>query len=165
VAKNALPVKASLDTPSLNLISYWNHMATKTKADYFTGLRYVNYWQAIGWMMVLIVILLSLTPKPPQLPGLFGWDKAHHFLAYAALMYWFGVSRPRHWRWPVFIASLGVVLELLQGLTGYRTSDPNDLIANTLGVAIGLFIVNTPLGGWLAIVDRMLAERLHIPGK
>jgi VanZ family protein len=140
-------------------------MINTTTVDYFTGLRYVKYWQAIGWIMVLIVIWLSLTPKPPQLPGFFGWDKAQHILAYASLMYWFGVSHPRHWRWPVFIASLGIVLELLQGLTGFRTNDPYDILANTIGVVVGLFIIDTPLGGWLAVVDRMLAEHLQFPGK
>jgi VanZ family protein len=133
-------------------------VSNKKVPDYFTGLRYVNYWQAIGWIMVLIVIWLSLTPKPPQLPGFFAWDKAQHMLAYASLMYWFGVSHPRHWRWPAFIVSLGIGLEIVQGFTGYRSYDPNDMLANTLGVVVGLFIIQTPLGGWLAAVDRFLAE-------
>ena len=51
-----------------------------------TGLRYERHWQAAGWVMVLIVIGLSLMPKPPQMPSILGWDKAQHMLAYGSLM-------------------------------------------------------------------------------
>ena len=133
-------------------------MTQKTSADSLTGLRYVKYWRAIGWMMVFSIIWLSLTPKPPQLPGFFGWDKAQHILAYGSLMYWFDMCHPRHWRWPVFFVTLGIGLEIVQGVTGFRSFDAYDMLANTVGVVIGLFMVDTPMGLWLEIVDRRLAE-------
>ena len=135
-------------------------MPQQTTTNLNTGLKYQKLWQAIGWTMVLIVIWLSLTPRPPQLPSFFGWDKAHHVTAYAGLMYWFGVSFHRHWRWPVFLLFMGGGLEILQGLSGLRSNDPYDMLANMIGVVVGLFLIDTHLGGWLRIVDRMLAERL-----
>ena len=32
---------------------------------------------------------------------------------------------------------MGVALEFIQGWTGYRTYDPFDMLANTIGVALG----------------------------
>jgi len=138
-------------------------MTQQTATKPTTGLRYEKYWQAIGWTMVLIVVWLSLMPSPPQLPSFLGWDKAQHVTAYAGLMYWFGVSFARHWRWPAFLLVLGIGLEILQGATGFRTNDPYDMLANFIGVVTGLFIIKTPLGHWLAAVDSFLASRLDLP--
>lgn len=133
---------------------------TNVKAvDAATGLRYKKCWQGIAWVMVLIVVWLSLTPKPPQLPSFFGWDKAHHVTAYLGLMYWFGVSFVRHWRWPFFLVVMGIGLEIVQGATGLRSNDPYDMLANMIGVVTGLFILDTPMGLWLAAVDKFLAEK------
>ena len=129
-----------------------------------TGLHYEKYWQAVAWLMVFTVVWLSLTPKPPQLPSFFGWDKAQHVTAYAGLMYWFGVSFVRRWRWPVFLICLGVGLEILQGVSGLRSNDPYDMLANIIGVVTGLFVIDTPIGHWLSAVDLYLHRRFGIAG-
>jgi VanZ family protein len=121
------------------------------------ALRYRRWWQAIGWMMVSIVVWLSLTPSPPAPPALLTWDKAHHFIAYGGLMYWFAQAFARHWRWPVFLCVLGLALEFLQGWGGVRTFDLFDLTANVLGVVMGLAVARTGLGRLLALADRRLA--------
>ena len=110
--------------------------------------------------MVGIVVWLSLTPKPPQLPQIMGWDKAQHFAAYACLMYWYGMSFRRHWRWPAFLVGLGVGLEFLQGYSGFRSFDPFDMLANTIGVGLGLMVLKTPAGHCLGAMDKRLASRL-----
>lgn len=110
--------------------------------------------------MVSIVVWLSLTPKPPQPPSILGWDKAQHFAAYASLMYWYGMSFEPRWRWPVFLVGLGVGLEFLQGYTGFRSFDPFDMVANTVGVGIGLMLLKTPAGQFLRAMDTLLANRL-----
>ncbi|CAG0973703.1 hypothetical protein ANRL3_01667 [Anaerolineae bacterium] len=110
--------------------------------------------------MVGIVIWLSLTPLPPQPPGFLNWDKGQHVAAYACLMYWYGMGFGRHWRWPVFLVGLGVGLEFLQGYGGFRSFDPFDMIANTIGVGFGLIVLKTPAGQCLGVVDKQLASRL-----
>lgn len=125
-------------------------------------LCFTKAWQLLGWIMVSIVIWLSLTPKPPQPPQLFGWDKAHHFIAYAGLMYWYGMSFIRHWRWPVFLIALGVLMEILQGYSGYRSFDPFDMLANTLGVCFSLIILKTAAGHYLMAIDNSLAKRFRV---
>ena len=124
-----------------------------------TGLRYERHWQAAGWVMVLIVIWLSLMPKPPQMPSILGWDKAQHMLAYGSLMYWFGMCHVRHWRWPAFLLALGLGLEFIQGASGYRSFDPYDMIANTLGVGVGLLMLRTAMAQWLSMVDGYIASK------
>lgn len=50
----------------------------------------------------------------------------------------------------------GVLLELLQGLTGYRMMDSMDMLANSLGVVTGLLVWLTPLPRWLRDVEIRL---------
>lgn len=118
--------------------------------------RYATLWRGLGWAMVATVVVLSLVPQLPKAPSLLGWDKAQHFLAYAVLTFWFCLSYSRHWRWPAFFIALGSVLELLQGFTGIRTTDPFDILANGIGVFIGLSLTFTPLIKSLKELDDLL---------
>ncbi len=93
-------------------------------------------WLAVGWAMVALVIYLSLTPVPPE-PDIDLGDKLSHLIAYAGLMAWFGrVCVPRA---PValWLLALGLTLEVLQGLSGYRYAEALDMLANTGGIAVG----------------------------
>ncbi|SMF94794.1 hypothetical protein SAMN02949497_2129 [Methylomagnum ishizawai] len=124
------------------------------------GLNYTRLWQAMAWGMVLAVAWLSLIPHPPQPPALLGWDKAQHLLAYASLMFWFRQVFAGRGRWPVFLLVLGITLECLQGLGGFRTFDPADMVANTAGVGAGLWLAGTPLGKSLRGLDHILSKIL-----
>ena len=94
---------------------------------------------AIGWGGAAAIVWLSLTPAPPKLDFEHG-DKLGHFLAYGALMFWFCLlylkTRVRILYAAGFIA-LGIGLEFIQGWLVYRTYDPLDMPANTIGVALG----------------------------
>ncbi len=92
-----------------------------------------------GWLWAIAIVWLSLTSSPPD-PGISYGDKVGHFLAYAALMFWFSVLYRRGGTRAAYGAlwiGLGVALEFAQGATGYRTFDPADMAANTLGVLAG----------------------------
>lgn len=106
--------------------------------------------------MVTAVAWLSLTPHPPSPPAVLAWDKAQHFVTYAFLMYWFRQAFTRHWRWPAFLVTFGIGLEMLQGCTELRVSDPFDIFANTIGVVLGLGLALTPLGTLLTAADARL---------
>lgn len=93
----------------------------------------------------LIILWLSLTSSPPQLPGVLGWDKLLHagaygllslLLAQAFLCPPFLLSRP--W-WPAggVAIACGALLEILQFLaqTG-RTAEWLDLFADALGIFV-----------------------------
>ena len=94
---------------------------------------------AIGWGCAAAIVWLSLTPAPPKLDFEHG-DKLGHFLAYGALMFLFCMIYQK-WNARLLHAAvfvlMGVGLEFIQGWLVYRTYDPLDMLANTIGVALG----------------------------
>jgi VanZ family protein len=113
-------------------------------------------WQAVGWLLVGLVILLTLIPKPPQ-PPLITWDKAQHLLAYSILMLWFAQTFARRFAWPAFLMGLGIALEFVQGWSGLREFEYQDMLANALGVVAGRLLAATALGRTVGWLDRRLA--------
>ena len=86
------------------------------------------------------MVVVSLIPIS-QIPnlGIVWSDKLLHLAAYAFLMTWFVQLNPpaRYALLALGFASLGVGLELLQGLTRYRSMEVFDMAANALGVVMG----------------------------
>ena len=96
-------------------------------------------WRGIGIVLILVVIWLSLTPHPVEIPVEQG-DKLGHFAAYGTLMFWFAQLDARHRNRLAYAAgfvALGVGLEFVQGLTDYRTFEVADMVANAIGVLLG----------------------------
>ena len=116
-------------------------------------------WVPLGYLMLLVVIVLSLV-RIEQPLDLAHADKYQHLLAYGSLMYWWGmVQPPRRFFWMIVLPLMGLSLEWAQTLLAYRMMDWNDALANTLGVALALLLLATPAGRLLALVDRKLADR------
>jgi VanZ family protein len=95
-------------------------------------------WLALGWLWVAAILWLSLTPVPPQ-PFTFSFsDKVEHMLAYLFLMGWFAVVCRGSTRRlvAVLLVSMGIGVEILQGLSGYRYFEWADMAANTTGVLL-----------------------------
>jgi len=96
---------------------------------------------------VTIVFLSLLNPSSIPTPSIHVSDKIMHTFAYFSLMLsWkFVFNKRRELRISIIIFFLlflfGIVLELLQAsLTTYRTADWRDVIANTIGLLMGLFM-------------------------
>ncbi len=123
-------------------------------------LKFLRFWQGIGWLLVLFVIFVTLMPKPPQLPfpDFLSWDKVAHTLVYACLMSWFLQAFASPIIWSTFLLLLGVILEFLQNWFGYRSLEFGDMIANSIGLLAGWLITMTALGGMLASLDHRLAQ-------
>lgn len=123
-------------------------------------MRFRNLWLGVGLAFVALVIYLSLTHDPPPAPDV-GF-KINHVLAYAWLMFWFAqvfcVTRTRI-AIAIGLALMGVALEHLQGMTGYRTFSYTDMRDNAIGVMVGWMIATTPLGRTIPALDRILARR------
>jgi len=111
------------------------------------NLRFLWFWQLLGFVLIALVVWLSLTPKMPSLGTLFSYDKLGHFLAYATLMGWFAQLHPprNHLRLFLSLIFLGIFLEYLQSFSAVRTPDILDAIANSMGVFIGWSLIQTPL--------------------
>lgn len=111
----------------------------------------------IGWALLTTVVVLSLVPEPPSVPAPEG-DKAAHVLAYGVLMWWFLQLYPRH-RWIVIVialATLGVLLEMLQGLSTRRSFEYADMVADAAGIGLGWLLGETRCGQALVTIERRL---------
>jgi VanZ family protein len=114
-----------------------------------------NLWLTIGFVLVMLVIVRSLMPNPPNPANFKGSDKLEHFAAYATMMFWFAQiytrNRPR-WAIALAFVMLGISLECLQGLGGYHTFAYADMGANAAGVVCALFLAQTRLSRSLIVV-------------
>ena len=114
----------------------------------------------MAWALLALVVWLSLTPSPPQPPVLV-WDKAQHALAYAVLAGWFmqAWERRANVLLAIVLLGVGIALEYIQGLTGYRDFDYGDMLADGVGVSVALAVTHTVLGRTLEWIDRMISGR------
>ncbi len=94
-------------------------------------------WIALGLVIMATIWIVSLIPAPPRVPG---GDKLHHFAAYALVAFWWcaltGTIRAKL-SWMLGLAAMGVLIEMLQGASGYRKFELADIVANSLGVICG----------------------------
>jgi VanZ family protein len=115
-----------------------------------------SLWFGLAYAQLLVVAVLSLTPA---LPNVGGSDKLGHFLVYLVLSTTFSlIIQQRKSLWWVLLGliAFGVLMEYLQGLTGYRYADPKDAVANGIGVAFGLLFHFSPLRFVLLKVDSYI---------
>lgn len=122
-----------------------------------------NSWLGLGWLWVVTVFFLSLMPIPPQ-PYAFEFsDKLNHALAYSLLMLWFcqlyaGKARIKLL---LLLLAMGVLIEILQGMTGYRYFEFADMLANTAGVLLGLGLAKMGAEQILAALERKLGSEVN----
>ena len=124
-------------------------------------LRFRRLWIICGFGFVLLVVYLSLTPDPPDLGAPEGL-KIGHLVAYGWLMIWFGQiyrTTGRRLLLAAAFCALGIALEYLQGMTDYRGFEYSDMLINSTGVAMGLFLVYTPLQNWLRAFETVIQPR------
>jgi len=119
-------------------------------------LKLTKLWLILGALLIALIWYLSLTADPPD-TGIDNGDKIGHFLAYGLLMGWFAQIyiqlKPRLWLMLGFIL-MGVLLEILQGMTAVRTYSYADMVANTTGVFIGLLLSQGPMARLLEHVEQ-----------
>ena len=115
----------------------------------------------MGWVLILLVVFLSLSPKPPEVIEFEQGDKLGHLVAYLSLMLWFANVYPRrNQRVSLGVAffAMGAVLEFLQRLSGYRTFQYSDMVANGVGIFLGWLLAKTWFGTFLVKLDKLLAR-------
>lgn len=104
------------------------------------------------WLCMAAVLALCLMPPAQHLPST-GWDKANHALAFAVLAV-LGLAAycGRTARVLLGLLAFGGAIEVLQSLTGYRTAEWLDLLADAAGIAAGW-----QLAHWLGTRRRTAA--------
>ena len=131
-------------------------------------LRYARRWQNTGIAILSLIFVAALMPAiwvwpdRQQFPTWFvDADKWLHALTFVFLAVWFaGQYRPRsYWRIGVGLIAFGALIEVCQRLVSYRTAEWLDIVADTLGVVVGLLIATAGLGGWSLRFERWYAQR------
>jgi hypothetical protein len=128
------------------------------------ALRFSNLWLFIGLLLVMLVTVASLVPYIPYVPYFRGVDKLGHFAAYVAITFWFGLICGRNRvRWTIAMGFIlmGMCLEYLQRMSGYRTFEYTDMGANAAGVLCALLLVQTRLSRGLAVVEKSLLRSFN----
>ena len=121
-------------------------------------LRRRRLWIALSTILLAAVLFVSLQPSfDPATPASF--DKVEHLSAYVLLALWFTglVTRTRYWVVASGLLALGFVIEVLQWLMNLgRTAEALDMLANTLGVGVGITIALLATGGWAPRLESWL---------
>ena len=100
-------------------------------------------WKALLWVGVAVTLFMALVPAPPKALTT-GWDKSDHLGAFACLtvagrLAWGGQVR-RQVMLALALVGFGGMIEVLQMWVPQRQADWHDLLADTLGVVMGLMV-------------------------
>ena len=131
-------------------------------------LRYLTQWRIAGLLLLAFVFFAALVPSSLFFPGglpVSEWsqgDKWVHAMTFATLTIWYGgqFAWPVFWRVLAGLALFGVMIEICQGIVGYRTRDAVDVIANVGGILSGAAIVRLWLQGWSVKIESWFDRRL-----
>ena len=118
-------------------------------------------WWTLGWLLVMAVVVMSLAPRAPEVPGDPG-NWSGHLIAYGTLAGWFSRligARAGRLRLVALLIGMGVLMECLQGMSGYRTFDPLDMLANSCGVLLGWLSAPPRLPNGLAALEQRFGWR------
>jgi VanZ family protein len=121
-------------------------------------------WLIVGWFGVVVVIVMSLIPNPPDFVPIEQGDKIEHIVAYGSLMFWFaqvyGALRTRAIVAALLIA-LGIAIEYVQGWTGWRDFSYADMAADAVGAVLGWLIATPRTPNLLGFARSLLARPSH----
>jgi len=98
--------------------------------------------QTVWFISIVLVVWLSTMPGASISPDVFGIDKVGHFAAYAwlSILPFSGFKKQSSAFIAVFLMFiLGGLLELGQGQILGRTASVNDMLANSAGIAMGIY--------------------------
>jgi len=105
------------------------------------NLKFKNYWVIFGLIQVILAFCLCLCPianTPVRIPHL---DKLFHFFAYLLLTFYqiqiHGVRKSKLIF--MFFCIQGILIEILQLFTGYRSFEWWDMAANASGSLYAIY--------------------------
>lgn len=131
-------------------------------------LRHAGRWRIAGLTLLLLVLAATLMPAIwfwPQRAQLAAWfvnaDKWLHAITFAVLAIWFsGQYRPRsYWRIALGLLAFGALIEAVQRPIAYRSAEGLDIVADGVGILVGLLIAAAGVGGWSMRVENWLVAR------
>jgi VanZ family protein len=118
-----------------------------------------RFWWALGVVIVGAALWVCLVPAR-ELPAAVEWnDKVSHFAGHGLMALYFTglVARRSWWKIFVFLLFFGIAIEFAQYyMHAGREGDPRDVVANSIGVLLGLGAARLGLWRWPDWVARVL---------
>lgn len=120
-------------------------------------LRHARWWRVVSVLILVFSLIAAMSPefwffdnRGKALLWFQNADKWLHWLAFVVLSVWFSgiVEKRRYWLVALGLMLFGFLVEFCQLQVSYRTADWLDIMANTLGIIVGLTIAVAGLGGW-----------------
>ena len=104
-------------------------------------LKYRKLWLGLGVLGIVFLAILCLLPTS-NLPKVSVNDKLVHFSAYFIIGAWFSgiIKRKNYLVFGIVLLGFSYLIEVLQGLSKYRSFEWQDLLANGLGIAVALLL-------------------------
>ncbi len=98
-------------------------------------------WRALVAVQVAGVCWLAFDPQPPSAANTLN-DKANHLLAFAVMAFSsrLGWTRGQPWIAALALLKLGALIEVVQTFIPGRTGEWPDLLADAVGIALGLLL-------------------------
>lgn len=105
---------------------------------------------SVSWTIAITVLSLIPLGSIGDSEAVPNEDKAVHFTFYFFfVIFWIlffkreTISKKRNLIIMFLAMALGILMEICQGFTDYRTPDILDVVANSIGAISGLFFTNT----------------------
>jgi VanZ family protein len=119
-------------------------------------------WWSLGALIVAAAMLVSLVPISEVPPGLEWNDKVSHLAGHGLMAIYFAGLVPRRSWWKVFLFLLlfGITVEFAQFYMQVgRQGDARDVVANSVGAALGLLLGRLGLSRWPEFAAWLLGRR------
>lgn len=117
---------------------------------------------ALGAAIMAWTLWMALRPDPGIALDFPDGDKLLHATTFVCLMGWWGnIFRNRRARgWAALgLLAFGVFIEFSQWLDPPRDADALDVLADAVGIALGLLLLRTPLARVLSGLEGRLSHR------
>jgi VanZ family protein len=119
-------------------------------------------WWALGVLLIVIATIVCLVPMR-EMPKSFDFnDKVSHLIGHGTLALYFAGLVPRRSWWKIFAFLLlfGTVIEFAQYYMQVgRNGDARDVLANSLGAALGLLLALCGFARWPEVAAWLLGRR------
>lgn len=102
------------------------------------NLKYRPLWLCIGGLYSILIIYLCLRPSSGAEAFFAHIDKVYHFSAHFFLTWWFAGLFKNRTKIVLYSVLLGAAIEYMQKISGYRSAEMNDAIANLVGAVVGV---------------------------
>ena len=105
-------------------------------ADY-ANMKFMNkkIYKIAFFIAAFSILVLSLLPNGGGIDT--GWDKANHFIAFFTLSFLLNrasSSINARIRNALSLLAFGILIEIFQAFTSYRSSDWHDIVADSIGI-------------------------------